>query len=239
MPPNIAVREDNTMEKQRIDRRSALRLGICAGACLLPIGAGNALAAEKNESVSANEDLMREHGMLIRLLLVYGACAKKLKADPGAQVKALRPAAEIIQQFVEGYHEILEESYLFPRFDKGEMGDLVKLLKTQHEAGRKVTGRILELAKSGLGGDKSAEAVKLISSFKHMYYPHMAREDTVLFPAFHAALSDKEYKEMGEKFEKTENDIFGTGGFEKTLKKVEDLEKEMGVYDLAQYTPKI
>lgn len=233
------------MENRWIDRRSALRLGLCAGAGLFPAAlaaeawAANA-KAKNSEDVSANEDLMREHGVLIRLLLVYSESARRLKADAGAQVKALKPAAEIIQKFVEGYHEVLEESYVFPVLEKSsELAWLVKVLKVQHDAGRKVTGRILELAKDGLGGDKSAEAVKLTESFKRMYSPHMAWEDTVLFPAFRAALPGKKYADIGDKFESMEHDIFGKDGFENTVKTIADLEKELGINDLSQFTPKM
>ena len=72
-----------------------------------------------------------------------------------------------------------------------------------------------------------------------MYRPHAAREDTVLFPAFKKLLSAKQLDELGDKFEEEENRRFGDKGFEKTVEKVAAIEKELGIYDLAQFTPKL
>jgi hemerythrin-like domain-containing protein len=70
-----------------------------------------------------------------------------------------------------------------------------------------------------------------------MYQPHEAREDTVLFPAFHELVSQQEYDALGEEFEKRENDRFGQDGFEKVVDHVAAIEKALGIYDLAQFTP--
>jgi hemerythrin-like domain-containing protein len=71
-----------------------------------------------------------------------------------------------------------------------------------------------------------------------MYRPHAAREDTVLFPTVHTLVSAKEYEALGDKFEDKEKELFGRDGFEKIVKEVADLEKALGIYDLAQFTPK-
>ena len=72
-----------------------------------------------------------------------------------------------------------------------------------------------------------------------MYRPHEAREDTVLFPALHKILSAKQLDDLGEKFEKEEDRLFGDEGFEKNVAKVAAIEKQLGIYDLAQFTPKV
>ena len=61
--------------------------------------------------------------------------------------ETLSSAAEIIQKFIEQYHEKLEEDYLFPRFEEaGKLVDLVKVLKDQHKAGRRLTEYIKKSA---------------------------------------------------------------------------------------------
>ena len=45
-----------------------------------PVAAKKA-AAENKEDVSPGEDLMREHGILKRILLIYGDCLRKLRAN--------------------------------------------------------------------------------------------------------------------------------------------------------------
>jgi hypothetical protein len=50
-------------------------------------------------------------------------------------------------------------------------------------------------------------------------------------------ITEKEYLELGEKFEDKENELFGEKGFESVVAKVEDLEKQLNIFDLAQFTP--
>jgi hemerythrin-like domain-containing protein len=71
-----------------------------------------------------------------------------------------------------------------------------------------------------------------------MYRPHEAREDTVLFPAFHGIVSKNEYDSLGEEFEKKEDELFGEEGFFKVLDQVAALEKKLGIYDLSRFTPR-
>ncbi len=72
---------------------------------------------------------MREHGALRRVLLIYDEIGRRLSADTEPPAGVLTTAADIIRRFVEEYHEKLEETELFPRFEKaGKMVDLVKAL---------------------------------------------------------------------------------------------------------------
>ena len=71
-----------------------------------------------------------------------------------------------------------------------------------------------------------------------MYAPHEAREDTVLFPALRDIVSKHEFAALGEDFEKKEHELFGDDGFEKMVDRVATIEKSIGLYDLAQFTPK-
>jgi hypothetical protein len=81
----------------------------------LPLAGCKALG-EKGEDVSANEDLMREHGVLRRALLVYFLAAPKLRTDPASvSPAALHKTAVLFRQFGEDYHERqLEEPFIFP-----------------------------------------------------------------------------------------------------------------------------
>jgi hypothetical protein len=75
--------------------------------------------------------------------------------------------------------------------------------------------------------------------FNNMYSPHEAREDTVLFPAFRKIVSVHEYDALGEEFENNEHKLFGENGFEIIVEKVANIEKQLGIYELAQFTPKL
>ena len=78
-----------------------------------------------------------------------------------------------------------------------------------------------------------------IAAFIRMYRPHEAREDTVLFPALHWIVSPHEFDALGDDFEKEEHELFGKEGFEGMVVKVGDLEKQLGIFDLAKFTPKL
>jgi len=203
--------------------------------------AADAKVKADEEDVTPTEDLMREHGLLNRVLLVYEEGMRRL--DRGAEVPAgtLASAAGIIKRFVEDYHEKLEEEQLFPRFQKaGTLVPLVETLKTQHAAGRKVTLEILRLTKPGALANAAAkkELSANLASFVRMYRPHEAREDTVLFPAFREIVKGKELDDLGEKFEDREHQLFGDKGFEKMVDEVDQIERKLGIEDLKQFTPK-
>jgi len=236
-------RQDERILKRRVFLRSGIILG---GATLIgggPLrGAENEKQSEEKEiEVGPPEDLMREHGVLKRVLLIYGEALRRLDAKQDFPPDALADAARIIRSFVEDYHEKLEEDFLFPRLEKAnQLVDLVKVLRTQHQAGRRVTDVTLRFANlQSLKND--ADRAQLISSmqqFIRMYNPHEAREDTVLFPAFRKIVSPHEFDSLGEDFERKEDELFGEDGFEKVVDKVAGIEKRFGIYDLAQFTPK-
>lgn len=188
----------------------------------------------EDDDVSTNEDLMREHGVLNRILLIYEEVnhriAAKQEFDPALVVKS----AGLIKTFIEDYHEKLEEDHLFPRFEQaGQMVELTVNLRAQHAMGRRVTERIQESVKT----KNMATLSTSIAAFVRMYRPHEAREDTVLFPALHKLVSRHEYDSMGEEFEKIERKTFGGDGFDMAVDQVTEIEKKLGIFDISQFTP--
>jgi len=200
-----------------------------------------ARAGESEEDVGPGEDLMREHGVLRRILLIYGDVARRLEASADVDVAVVQRSAKLIRRFVEDYHEKQEEEVLFPRFERAhKLVDLVNVLRAQHQAGRRVTERIQGLATGD--GIKSADGRRRLhaelQSFIRMYEPHAAREDTVLFPALHEIVSRSEYDALGEDFERREHAVFGGDGFEHAVAEVDGIERSLGIEDLARFTPR-
>jgi hemerythrin-like domain-containing protein len=190
---------------------------------------------EPEEGVSTNEDLMREHGVLNRILLIYDEAIRRIQAKEKFEIEVVAKSAGLIKRFIEDYHEKLEEDYLFPRFERsGKLVDLVKTLRSQHAAGRIVTDRILATVKA----KDLATTQASLAAFVRMYRPHEAREDTVLFPALHQIVSKREYDALGEQFERIERKTFGGDGFDMAVDQVTELEKQLGIHDLAQFTPR-
>jgi len=205
------------------------------GASLLAGCSGN----EEDKEVSPPEDLMQEHGLLNRILLIYDHCRQEIIFGRDPQLPALNASAVIIRRFVEDYHEKQEEDYLFPRFQKAaQLTDLVDTLLRQHNAGRKITDELLQLTKGGsLTPGETEKLSSLLETFNRMYRPHETREDTVLFPAFRKLVSKHEYDSLGEEFENNERRHFGKDGFETMVARVAEIEKNLGIYDLNQFTP--
>jgi len=194
------------------------------------------------EEVTPAEDLMREHGALERLLLIYEEAGRRLASKTELRPEILLTAARLNRDFVENYHEKLEENYLFPGLTKaGKQVELVKTLLAQHQAGRHLTDTILRyanLASLKHPDDKQA-LITALSQYIRMYRPHASREDTVLFPAFKTVVSTHEYDALGEQFENEERRLFGQEGFETVIGEIAELEKQLGIHDLSQFTPSV
>jgi hemerythrin-like domain-containing protein len=229
-------------------RRFLLGAGVVGVAALASSRAALAKKGEKDkgekdkgDDIGPGEDLMREHGVLRRVLLVYGELARRLEAGKGFDPAALRDGAAIVRTFVEDYHERQEEDFLFPRFERAHvLVDLVGVLRAQHQAGRKVTERIQAAATTATLADAAARGRLRadLLAFIRMYEPHASREDTVLFPALHGLVSRSEYDALGEDFERREHQTFGEDGFEHAVARVAAVEKTLGLEDLSQFTPK-
>jgi len=197
---------------------------------------------EEDNLISPNEDLMREHGLLQRMMLIYDFGIDLLNNDRTFDPRFIHQTATIIQDFIENYHEKLEEEFVFPRMkNAGVQTELVDVLLQQHDEGRKITEIILSLTKLEAlpTGDALVNLLGGLKAFTSMYRHHEAWEETVLFPAFKKVLSANEYAALGEDFEEREHEKFGQDGFESMVDKVATIEKQMGIYDLSLFTPVI
>ena len=229
-------------------RRRLVITGGAAGTGLLFASAsgGFAHAAGKDhgkgqeKEVGAVEDLMREHGVLRRALLVFIEWVPKIRANPASvSAEALARTAKLFRTFGEDYHERrLEEPYIFPAVKKagGQAASYIDVLKAQHDRGREVTDYILAVTGKGtLSGDGEPLA-RALESFVLMYQNHTAREDTIVFPAWKEVLSTRQLHEMGDRFEDIEQQQFGKDGYEDAVAQIGQIEQVLGLADLAQFT---
>ena len=234
---------DLSKQEKPFDRKKFIKAGIItvAGSITLNLIPGCKEKEEEDEGqkVSPPEDLMQEHGVLNRILLIYDHCRIQLINKATFPLEAINNAAGIVRSFVEDYHEKQEENYLFPRFRKAnQLTGLVDVLLRQHQAGRNLTDQIMQLAKTSSRTDnENQQLIQALITFNDMYRPHEAREDTVLFPAFRKIVSRNEYDSLGEEFEKNEHNLFGKDGFDVMVNKVAGIETSLGIYELSQFTP--
>ena len=189
-----------------------------------------------------DDDLMREHGVLKRVLLCYREMTRRIEAGNRVTAPDLHDAALIIHDYIEGFHEGLEEGYVFPRLrrDPAVVGTVTTLL-VQHARGRVLTQFILaratpsDLTSSGT----RARLAAAMQAFVRMYEPHEAREDTVIFPAFRQIVPAQELAGLGQHFDDLERQQFGRDEFGAMVARVARIEQNLGIYDLNQFTPRV
>jgi hemerythrin-like domain-containing protein len=191
--------------------------------------------------VTATEDLMREHGILRRALLVYSAAAMKLRTNASSTPPdVLQKTAKLFRAFGEEYHEKkLEEAYIFPAVKKvsGEAATYPDILIAQHNRGREITDYIISVTQGTKFGANNAEPMaKALEAFVLMYRNHAAREDTIIFPAWKQTMTGKQLDEMNDKFEDIEHEQFGEDGFEDAVKQISAIESSLGLADISQFT---
>ncbi len=232
-----------------VDARRRFLIGAGTTGAGLLLAAGGVSAAEKHakqlrgeeKEVGAVEDLMREHGVIRRALLVYRESATRLRSNPASvDRQAIFKTAKLFRTFGEDYHERkLEEAYIFPAVRKagGPAVAYVDVLTAQHNRGREITEYILAVAGKGAIGTGDAEPLaRVFDSLDLMYENHAAREDTIVFPAWKNALSERQLREMGDKFEDIEREQFGKDGYEDAVAQIGQIEQTLGFADLAQFT---
>lgn len=224
------------------NRREFIRTAAQAGGAVAALYAPAAARAEEGgKQVSATEDLMREHGVLRRALLIYEAASERLLQEKGpVPATVLARTATLFRSFGEDYHERrLEEQIIFPavRKLKGQVARLPDVLQQQHERGRELTAYVIDTTRRGRIDPLAARPLgRALHDFAIMYAHHAAREDTEVFTAWKDSLSAPAFKETGERFEHIERQVFGHDGFEDALKHIAELEGEMGLGDLASFT---
>lgn len=231
------MNDSKLSERRAFLRNAASTAGLALAGCATASGGAahsEASKAEAEAEVTPGEDLMQEHGVLERVLLIYDEGARRIERGEEFDAAVIGKAAEIVRRFIEEYHEKNEEQFVFPRLRAANRElDLTAILLRQHQRGREVTAEIIAKASARA----SAELAQLLRAFARMYRPHAAREDTVLFPAFREVVGRNGYRELGEQFEDKEHELFGEHGFEQVVAQVSLLEAALGIADLAAFTP--
>lgn len=201
-------------------------------------GGPEATGGEEHEAlITPGEDLMREHGVLERVLVVWHEADLPLRRGEPIDVAALRESVELVQRFIERYHERQEEEVVFPRLEQaGRERALVRTLREQHEVGRGITAEVSHVLGGSLDEASRLLIADRLASYSRMYLAHASREDTIVFPTFRE-LSGASYSELGEEFEQREHEILGEGGFDAAVAEVTRIERAFGIDDLGRFTP--
>jgi hemerythrin-like domain-containing protein len=230
----------DTLELRESRRRFLVRGGMLIAAASLSACCRG--PEKETKPIPATEDLMREHGVLRRIMLVYDDLVRRLTQGAEFPIDALTEANYIVRTYMQDHHEINEQFHVFNRFSQaGKMVELVATLYQQHLTGRKLldTIKTLSTEENLKNPSKRSEVAEFLTTFNQLYRHHAAWEDTVLFPAFRSVISPQDFAAVGETFALQEQKLFGQEGYEKIVGQVADLEKILGINDLQHYTPKL
>lgn len=216
--------------------------GVGIGLAVAPTSA-SASTAELDAAAKptpTTEELMVEHGLLKRTILVYREFMRRVAASQPVSRALVLSSTQVIQDFIHGFHEPLEEGYVFPVVQR-TMPQVIADLLVQHARGREQTQIILTAAAAGkasvITGAASHAVAEAMDKFVIMYEPHESWEDTQVFPALRAASTGTQIVQLANHFASLQNQQFGPNAFAGMLEKVEASEKALGIYGLSMYTP--
>src|SRR2546430_1738590 len=219
-------------------RRTFVQTG---AALLIASPTSIAFAAKKEAPVTATEDLMREHGIIRRCLLVYASVTAQLRAKPDTvDAAALRRTGQLFRTFGEDYHEKkLEEQHIFPVIRKMKsVAPYADLLTLQHQRGREITTYLLAVTNAArISGGHAQSLATALEGLVRMYEHHAAREDTIVFPAWKSNYTEKQLEALSDEFEDIEKKTFGKDGFDDASEKISAIEQSFGIADISRFTP--
>lgn len=185
------------------------------------------------------EELMVEHGLLIRTILVYREIMRRVAANEPVPRAAVKDSTGVIVDFIHGFHEPLEEGYVFPPV-ASKMAGTIQTLLVQHARGREQTQIILSAANgpgSVLTGASRSAVAEAMDKFIIMYEPHESWEDTLVYPALRSVSTPTQIVQLASHFSSLQDQQFGPNAFGEMLAKVEAVEQSLGVSDLNAFTP--
>lgn len=221
------------------NRRSFLVASGVGGAGLL-LGCKGGVADARSPAqgtdepeVTATEDLMREHGVIRRMIVVYREAATRFRTRPSTvPLDALQNAARLFRTFGEDYHERqLEEAHIFPVLKRsgGPAAAAVDTLVTQHNRGREITDFVIAVTNGTISPARVEPIASTLEAFARMYEEHTAFEDTIVFPAWKKTMSAKDLDAVGDQFEDIERKTFGKDGFDDALDRIATIERAFGL----------
>ena len=232
---------DDQTQRKPVTRRRLLAaggIGLAVGALGTEIGnVVTQSSCSSSSSAPPDVDLMQEHGVLKRVLLIYQESLARMTSGQQAPMPAIHDSAEIIHDFIEGFHESMEEGYVFPMLRKaGQLVSTVDTLLVQHARGRQLTQVILA-GSSNPNANNMKQVSAAMTAFVRMYQPHEAREDTVVFPRFRAISTPDQLNQLGATIADLQRQQFGPNAFTDYVAKVAAIEQGLGIYDLNRFTP--
>jgi hemerythrin-like domain-containing protein len=187
------------------------------------------------------EDLMVQHSVLRRALLIYEECIRRLTNNEELDPALIADTTDVIDKVIINLHAPLERAYIFPMYEKSEKySKMAQILDDQHNAAGGIEKEILKYSNREFlaNPDNKNELINFFRKAIRVFRPHIDREDTEMFPDFKDFISVEEYYALGDKFIGLEEKKFGERGLRAMVDKIEAVEKALGINDLDSFTPR-
>jgi hemerythrin-like domain-containing protein len=188
---------------------------------------------------SPAEGLLLAHGLAERVMLAYERMIKDWKLLREADLSLVGRTAQIAKACLADCHERNEERWLFPLFrEEGYLEEMVAALAEQHEAGREVTEKIIDLTAPGRIRTETQMnmLMTLCRSYIFMYRPHLSRENSDLFPRLSRIASREELDDIARNMSATTRDVLGEEAFAGQLRAMAEIEQSLEIHDVRSYT---
>lgn len=213
--------------------------GLGALSSMPAFGAESRSVVEIAMASTIAEALMHEHAVVHRLLGIYNELADWLESGREVPAGALINAGALVDQFVESYHEVYEEDYLYKPFvQAGRHRELVVTLVKQHALGRRLAERTIFLAgKEPPAQESQTELAALCRAYARMYYAHAAWEDTALLPALDDLADSEQYIQMHTALIDLRRERLGETRLDGLLEQVQQIEVSLGIGTLDAFSP--
>lgn len=187
------------------------------------------------------EDLMEEHSILRRALLIYEECIRRMEIGEDFDPELLIETTNVIKVIIIFHHALLEHEYIFPRFREADKYvQMADILTEQHGRVGEQEELIIKYSNRDSINNPEEKAM-LINALKksiRVFRPHINIEDTEMFPEFKTVVTAHEYYELGKKFKEIEYQKWGENGHRQMVDKIIQVEKALGINDLDSFTPK-
>jgi hemerythrin-like domain-containing protein len=183
--------------------------------------------------MKATDELMAEHRVIERVILVLENGALRLEKGQAVRPGLFIEATDFAKGFTDGCHHKKEEGVLFPAMVAhgmpGESGPIGVML-AEHEQGRALTRALRSAAQRLESGDQSAaqEVIANARGYSQLLRQHIMKEDRILFPMAGQVLPPGEQDRVADGFEKIDHEETGEGVHEKYLALADKLTLEIG-----------
>ena len=179
------------------------------------------LNTDQHEIVSPLDQLVADHDVIQRALVLLEDVAECLEHEQVAPENTRKWLVKFFSEFVDKYHHHKEEHGLFPLLELAGIpreGGPVGIMLREHEQGREF---IRAMAQTSEEGQQSARHIKEYISFLQA---HIEKENRVLFPLANEILDDHQKQELGAIFETVKQQTLGDQRYRELLTELETME---------------